>query len=67
MAAGRDAFMTAFHGAMTLCAIPGFVAALIGFLMLRTEGLHASAPSTIPPDLDEDGELRPEVRVGASP
>ncbi|CAM5651850.1 MFS transporter [Streptomyces hirsutus] len=65
VAAGRDAFMTAFHGAMTLCAILGFIAALIGFLMLRTKDLHASALSTIPPDLDEDGELRPDVPVGA--
>ncbi|MGW2340666.1 MFS transporter [Streptomyces sp. NPDC001661] len=51
--AAQDAFMTAFHGAMTLSAILGFIAAAIGFLMLRTKDLHASALSTIPPDLDE--------------
>jgi EmrB/QacA subfamily drug resistance transporter len=64
LTAGRDAFMTAFHGAMTLCAILGFIAALIGFLMLRTKDLHSSALSTIPPDLDDDGEVRPDVAVG---
>jgi EmrB/QacA subfamily drug resistance transporter len=70
LAAGRDAFMTAFHDAMTLCAILGFIAALIGFLMLRTKDLHSSALSTIPPDVDEDGEVRPDaspdVAVGVS-
>ncbi|MEU5519621.1 MFS transporter [Streptomyces sp. NPDC047860] len=65
VAAGRDAFMTAFHGAMTVCAILGFIAALIGFLLIRTKDLHASALSTIPPDVDEDGRLRAEP-VGAS-
>ncbi|MET9411986.1 MFS transporter [Streptomyces sp. NPDC002935] len=70
LATGQDAFMSAFHGAMTLSAILGFVAAVIGFTMLRTKDLHASALSTIPPDVDEDGEVRPDgspdVAVGAS-
>ncbi|MGY3201535.1 hypothetical protein [Streptomyces sp. TE5632] len=35
-----------------------------GNLTLRTKDLHASALSTIPPDLDEDGEPRPDVPVG---
>ena len=60
LAAGQDAFMNAFHGAMTLSAILGFVAAVIGFTMLRTKDLHSSAVSTIPPDVDEDGEARPD-------
>jgi hypothetical protein len=55
---------------MTFSAILGFVAAVIGFTMLRTKDLHASALSTVPPDLDEDGEVRPDdatdVAVGAS-
>jgi hypothetical protein len=67
---GQDAFMSAFHGAMTLSAILGFIAAVIGFTMLRTKDLHASALSTIPPDVDADGEARsdgsPDVAVGAS-
>ncbi|MGW9030036.1 MFS transporter [Streptomyces sp. NPDC055722] len=67
LAAGQDAFMSAFHGAMTLSAILGFTAAVIGFLMLRTKDLHASALSTIPPDLDEeDGEALPDTVVGAT-
>jgi EmrB/QacA subfamily drug resistance transporter len=70
LAAGQDAFMSAFHGAMTLSAILGFVASFVGFLMLRTKDLHASALSTIPPDVDEDGEVRPDaspdVAVGVS-
>lgn len=70
LATGQDAFMSAFHGAMTLSAILGFIAAVIGFTMLRTKDLHASALSTIPPDVDEDGEERsdgsPDVAVGAS-
>ncbi len=48
LAAGQDAFMNAFHGAMTLSAILGFIAAVIGFTMLRTKDLHATALSTIP-------------------
>ncbi|WP_328686658.1 hypothetical protein [Streptomyces sp. NBC_00343] len=60
LAAGQDAFMNAFHGAMTLSAILGFIAAVIGFTMLRTKDLHSSALSTIPPDVDEDGEVRPD-------
>lgn len=70
LAAGNDAFMSAFHSSMTLCAILGFISALIGFLMLRTKDLHSSALSTIPPDVDEDGEVRPDaapdVAVGVS-
>ncbi|MGP9022904.1 MFS transporter [Streptomyces sp. BR1] len=66
LASGQDAFMSAFHNAMTLSAILGFTAALIGFVMLRTKDLHASALSTIPPDVDEDGEVRPDATVGAS-
>jgi predicted MFS family arabinose efflux permease len=71
LAAGQDAFMSAFHAAMTVSAILGIIAAIIGFLMLRTKDLHASALSTIPPDLDEDGEVRPDeaspdAPVGAS-
>jgi predicted MFS family arabinose efflux permease len=69
LVAGQDAFMNAFHGAMTFSAILGFVAAVIGFTMLRTKDLHASALSTVPPDLDEDGQVRPDdatdVAVGA--
>ncbi len=61
--------MNAFHGAMTLSAILGFIAAIIGFTMLRTKDLHATALSTIPPDVDEDGEVRPDdasdLAVGA--
>ncbi|MEU2422944.1 MFS transporter [Streptomyces sp. NPDC007851] len=67
LAAGRDAFMSAFHSAMTLCAILGFIAAFVGFALIRTQDLHASALSTIPPDVDEEGELRPDdVAVGAA-
>ncbi|WP_405863484.1 hypothetical protein OG407_35135 [Streptomyces sp. NBC_01515] len=40
--------------------ILGFVAAVIGFTMLRTKDLRSSALSTIPPDVDEDGEVRPD-------
>lgn len=69
LATGQAAFMDAFHGAMTLSAILGFIAAIIGFTMLRTKDLHATALSTIPPDVDEDGEVRPDgptdVTVGA--
>jgi len=69
-AAGREAFMTAFHSAMTLCAILGLLAALVAFLLLRTKDLHATALSTIPPDTDEDGATAPgaasDAAVGAS-
>lgn len=35
-------------------------------LTLRTKDLHASALSMISADLDEDGEPRPDVPVGAT-
>ena len=57
--AARSAFVTGFHDAMLLAAILGFIAAAIGFLLLRTQDLHASALSsisTVPPDADEDVE-----------
>ncbi|MFF2412032.1 MFS transporter [Streptomyces sp. NPDC058092] len=50
--AGQDAYMDAFHSAMNICAVLGFVAALIGFLVIRTKDLHYSALSNIPPDMD---------------
>ncbi|MEU6561416.1 MFS transporter [Nocardia nova] len=51
LAAARDAYMAAFHDAMTLCAGLGILAALIGFALIRTEGLHPSARPT--PDAAE--------------
>ncbi|MFF2376607.1 MFS transporter [Streptomyces xiamenensis] len=70
LAAGQDAFMSAFHGAMTVCAILGFIAAVIGFLMLRTKDLHYSALSNIPPEVDADGRVvtqeRSDAPVGAA-
>ncbi|MGX1115763.1 EmrB/QacA subfamily drug resistance transporter [Streptomyces ambofaciens] len=52
LSTGGEAYMDAFHSAMNLCAVLGFAAALIGFLMIRTKDLHHSATSTIPPDVD---------------
>ncbi|MFJ6832344.1 hypothetical protein [Streptomyces sp. NPDC091209] len=70
-ATGQDAFMNAFHGALTLSAILGFIAALVGFTLLSTKDLHAGALSIIPSDVDEDGEVRsdgsPEVAVARGP
>ncbi|MEU6443025.1 MFS transporter [Streptomyces sp. NPDC047046] len=66
LAAGQDAFMSAFHGAMTLSAILGIIAAVIGFTMLRTKDLHATALSTVPPDVDEDGRVRPDDEAGVA-
>lgn len=54
LAAGQDAYMMAFHNAMTLCAALGILAGLIGFALVRTKDLHTSALSTVPPDLEED-------------
>ncbi|MEV6498383.1 hypothetical protein [Streptomyces prunicolor] len=42
-----------------LGAVLGFVATSIGFTMRRTKDLHSSAPPTIFPDIDEDGDVRP--------
>jgi len=50
LAAGQDAYMTAFHHAMTLCAGLGVVAGLVGLALVRAKDLHASASSTIPPE-----------------
>lgn len=63
--AGLDAFMSAFRDAMVLCAGLGFLAALIGFLLLRTKDLHSSALSTVPPEVDEDGNARRPDEPGA--
>lgn len=61
--AGQDAYMAAFHNAMTVCAALGILAGLIGFALVRTKDLHASALSTIPPDLQT--ELEPHLQGGA--
>jgi EmrB/QacA subfamily drug resistance transporter len=64
LSAGRSAFITGFHDAMTLCAVLACTAALIGFVLLRTKDLHSSALSQIPPDVDEDGAPRTEEPAG---
>jgi EmrB/QacA subfamily drug resistance transporter len=58
LAAANDTYMTAFHNAMLVSAILGFIAAAIAFATLRTKDLHYSALTNIPPDIDEDGTLR---------
>lgn len=71
VAAGQIAYMDAFHSAMTLCAILGFIAAAIAFTMLRSKDLHYSSLTNIPPDIDEDGRVldeddAPNAPVGVS-
>ena len=63
----RSAFVTGFHDAMLVSAILGCLAGLLGFLLLRTKDLHASALSTIPPDVaeNEDGGQGPHASSGA--
>lgn len=50
LAAGQDAYMAAFHHAMTLCAGLGILAGLIGLALVRNKDLHSTALSTVPPD-----------------
>lgn len=53
LSAGQDAYMDAFHSAMNVCAALGFIAALVGFLMIRTKDLHHHrARSDIRPTTD---------------
>ncbi|MFE2185553.1 MFS transporter [Streptomyces sp. NPDC059455] len=52
LSAGRDAYMDAFHSAMNICAVLGFIAAVVGFLVIRTKDLHHSAMSDIRPNTD---------------
>jgi EmrB/QacA subfamily drug resistance transporter len=59
--AARSAFLTGFHDAMLLSAILAGTAAVVAFLLLRTKDLHASALSTIPPDVDDEGNIVPET------
>jgi hypothetical protein len=54
LSAGRDAFTTGFHDAMTLCAVFAFAAAVIAALTLRQKDLHESALTGIPPELPEE-------------
>jgi EmrB/QacA subfamily drug resistance transporter len=56
LSAGREAFLSGFHSAMTLCAVLALASAGIALFMLRTKDLHSSALSLIPPEVDEDGE-----------
>jgi EmrB/QacA subfamily drug resistance transporter len=51
LTAGRGAFAIGFHQAMTVCAVLAGVAALIAMLMLRTQDLHSTALSLVPPDV----------------
>jgi EmrB/QacA subfamily drug resistance transporter len=53
LVAARDAFAGGFHTAMTVCAVLAGVAAIVAVFMLRTQDLHSTALSLIPPDLDD--------------
>ncbi|MBM9507095.1 MFS transporter [Actinacidiphila acididurans] len=55
--AGREAFLSGFHSAMTLCGILALASAAIAFFMLRTKDLHSSALSLIPPEVDDDADV----------
>lgn len=52
-AAARDAYLVAFHNAMTVCAGLGILAGVIGLALVRARDLHSSALSTVPPDLTD--------------
>lgn len=54
LTAAQDAYMSAFHEAMTVCAALGIIAGLIALVLVRAKDLHASALSTVPPELDDD-------------
>ena len=52
----RESFIVGLHDAMVLSAVLGLTAGVIGFVLLRTKDLHASALSTIPPEIEDDEE-----------
>lgn len=61
LSAGRDAFTTGFHDAMTLCAVFAFAAAVIAALTLRQKDLHESALTGILPELPEEDDTAPSL------
>lgn len=63
--AAEQAYMTAFHDAMTVCAALGILAGVIGFVLVRTRDLHSSALSTVPPEVDEPAP-QSDLVVGAA-
>lgn len=54
LVAAREAFVTGFHEAMTVCAILAGIAAVAAASMLRTKDLHSTALSLIPPEIEDD-------------
>lgn len=54
LGAARDAYISAFHEAMTVCALLGVIAGIVALVLVRAEDLHASALSTVPPEVDDD-------------
>jgi EmrB/QacA subfamily drug resistance transporter len=65
LAAARSAFVAGMHDAMVVCAGLACIAGLLAFLLLRERDLHASASSSIPPEMDEDGGEVPGEPSGA--
>ncbi|MGV9679804.1 MFS transporter [Nocardia sp. NPDC003482] len=65
VADGRFAFTEGFHQTMTMCAIFGFVAAIIAVFTLTNKSLHESALSGVPPEVDENEEERPARPVSS--
>ncbi|MBT0772829.1 MFS transporter [Kineosporia sp. J2-2] len=66
--AAQEAFVTGYHDAMLLAAVLAAIAATVGFLLLRTQDLHASALSaisTVPPDAD-DADVTADVTADGS-
>lgn len=59
LADGREAFTSAFHDTMTLCAVMAFAAAVIALLTIRNKDLHESALTGVPPELPEEAETAP--------
>jgi predicted MFS family arabinose efflux permease len=67
LAAARDSFIAGFHDTMWFCAAIAFVSALLAFAMLRTQDLHSSALSLVPPEIEEPEDSEPEPEAEAKP
>lgn len=63
LGAAQEAYLSAFHEAMTVCAALGVVAGLVALLLVRAQDLHASALATVPPD--PDGSVPGRISLSA--
>jgi EmrB/QacA subfamily drug resistance transporter len=67
LTAAQNAYLVAFHNAMTVCAGLGILAGVLGLLLIRAKDLHPSALSTVPPATSDLTDHAADDVIGQQP